>query len=94
MDSMVQQIMIHKIFVEYGVTRIGDYSFYLSQANSRIVLYNLDIANTVTSIGKYAFWGRRSRRSSFPRASSKSANKPLATWNTSAGSSATPIRKT
>ena len=26
MDSMVQQIMIHKIFVEYGVTRIGDYS--------------------------------------------------------------------
>lgn len=58
MDSMVQQIMIHKIFVEYGVTRIGDYSFYLSQANSRIVLYNLDIANTVTSIGKYAFWGQ------------------------------------
>ena len=58
MDSMVQQIMIHKIFVEYGVTRIGDYSFYLSQANSRIILYNLDIANTVTSIGKYAFWGQ------------------------------------
>ena len=58
LDSMVQQIMIHKIFVEYGVTRIGDYSFYLSQANSRIVLYNLDIANTVTSIGKYAFWGQ------------------------------------
>ncbi len=55
---MVQQIMIHKIFVEYGVTRIGDYSFYLSQANSRIILYNLDIANTVTSIGKYAFWGQ------------------------------------
>ena len=58
-DTMVQQIFIRRIFVEYGVTRIGNYSFYLSNSMSRgIILYTIDIANTVTSIGEGAFSGQ------------------------------------
>ena len=50
-----------KIAVEYGVTRIGDYSFYLPDGypvRYYLRLTNIDIANTVTSIGKYAFYNQ------------------------------------
>ena len=55
-------IMETKIAVEYGVTHIGDYSFYVGDSYPYtyfIQLKNVDIANTVTSIGKYAFYNQK-----------------------------------
>ena len=51
-----------KIAVEYGITRIGDYCFYIGDNypyNFIVQLQNIDIANTVTSIGKYAFYNQK-----------------------------------
>lgn len=51
-----------KISVEYGITRIGDYCFYIGDNypyNFVVQLQNIDIANTVTSIGKYAFYNQK-----------------------------------
>ena len=50
------QYFCQKVAVEYGVTSIGDYSFYLKTPYASI--FNIDISNTVTSIGKYAFYGQ------------------------------------
>lgn len=50
------QYFCQKVAVEYGVTSIGDYSFYLNTPYASI--FNIDISNTVTSIGKYAFYGQ------------------------------------
>ncbi len=54
-------LFMTKIAVEYGVTSIGDYSFFIKdnyEYKSYIQLYNVDIANTVTYIGKYAFYNQ------------------------------------
>lgn len=48
------QFFVKKVAVEYGITSIGDYSFSLSSPYASI--NNIDISNTVTSIGKYAFY--------------------------------------
>ena len=51
-----------KIAVEYGVTSIGDYSFYLKdyyEYGGFVQLYNVDISSTVEYIGKYAFYNQR-----------------------------------
>lgn len=48
------QYFVKKVAVEYGITSIGDYSFSLSSTYASI--NNIDISNTVTSIGKYAFY--------------------------------------
>ena len=55
LTGMVTSSFINKIAIEYGVTGIGDYSFYLKEGQRGVILYNIDIANTVTKIGKYAF---------------------------------------
>ena len=55
LTGVVTSSFINKIAIEYGVTGIGDYSFYLKEAQRGVILYNIDIANTVTKIGKYAF---------------------------------------
>lgn len=53
-------ITMNKFAVEYGVTEIGDYSFYLPAAYKGYVqLKNIDISNSVTSIGKYAFFNQK-----------------------------------
>ena len=59
MGETISNNYINKIAVEYGVTRIGDYSFYLSDKIKFVSLYSIDIANTVTSIGKYAFYNQK-----------------------------------
>ena len=59
MGETISNNYINKIAVEYGVTHIGDYSFYLSERTRYVSLYNVDIANTVTSIGKYAFYNQK-----------------------------------
>ena len=55
-------LFINKIAVEYGVTAIGDYCFSIADNypyNFYIQLKNIDIADTVTSIGKYAFYNQK-----------------------------------
>lgn len=55
-------LFVTKIAVEYGITAIGDYSFYLDDRypyTNYVQLQNVDIANTVTSIGKYAFYNQK-----------------------------------
>ena len=59
MSETISNNYINKIAVEYGVTHIGDYSFYLSDRTRYVSLYNVDISNTVTSIGKYAFYNQK-----------------------------------
>ena len=55
-------LFITKIAVEYGITAIGDYSFFIPDNypyKMIVQLNNIDIANTVTSIGKYAFYNQK-----------------------------------
>ena len=55
-------LFMTKIAVEYGVTSIGDYSFYLKdyyEYGGYVQLYNVDISSTVEYIGKYAFYNQR-----------------------------------
>ena len=60
--TLTSSLFVTKIAVEYGVTRIGDYTFYLPDRypyEMMVQLRNVDIANTVTSIGKYAFYNQK-----------------------------------
>lgn len=61
-NTISTTLFVTKIAVEYGVTSIGDYCFYIDDSyNYRMIvqLNNIDIANTVTSIGKYAFYNQK-----------------------------------
>ena len=60
LQTVFASTVMRKIAVEYGITRIGDYSFFLPSDYERyVVLYNIDIANSVTSIGEYAFGNQK-----------------------------------
>lgn len=75
MDVMQYTLFINKIAIEYGITGIGDYCFYFPDGNVdytysyyRMIaqLYNVDIANTVTRIGKYAFYNQKMEHITIP----------------------------
>ena len=64
MLTLSNTLIMKKFAVERGVTRIGSYSFYFPKAalppyiTLFAQLYNIDIADTVTSIGEYAFYNQ------------------------------------
>ena len=61
-STLTSTLFATKIAIEYGITRIGDYCFYIGDNytyNFIVQLQNIDIANTVTSIGKYAFYNQK-----------------------------------
>lgn len=61
-QTITNTLFATKISVEYGITRIGDYCFYIGDNYPYtfvVQLQNIDIANTVTSIGKYAFYNQK-----------------------------------
>ena len=62
LDIIGETLFATKIAIEYGITRIGNYSFYLRDNypyKFYVQLNNIDISNTVTSIGKYAFYNQQ-----------------------------------
>lgn len=62
-------LFINKIAVEYGITAIGDYCFSIADTYPYqffIQLKNIDIADSVTSIGKYAFYNQKMQEVMIP----------------------------
>ena len=65
--NVISTVTCTKIVIESGITAIGDYDFYLPldvQTMTRIK--NIDFSDTVTSIGKYAFYNQQIENLNIP----------------------------
>lgn len=57
--NVISTVTCTKIVIESGITAIGDYDFYLPlDVQNMTRIRNIDFSDTVTSIGKYAFYNQ------------------------------------